>query len=116
MKRWWLSFCDPNRPEGQRFLGVSIVLASNFIAALKVAHALGVNPGGAVQGFEMLDPVKIDRKWMERLLTRAECEALDAELEALGTEAPDDLHVHVAHAGCQASAGAASRGDEPHGL
>jgi hypothetical protein len=27
---WWLSFVDPRKPKGQRFLGVAIVMASSF--------------------------------------------------------------------------------------
>jgi hypothetical protein len=76
---WWLSFCDPDRPEGQQFLGVVIVdvdewdkalgeigataiRASHglppltdapdqwFAAAVSKTHRLHVNPGGEAKG------------------------------------------------------------------
>ena len=55
---WWLSFVDPSRsapmeeqvPGGGGFLGVVVVEAPSFIAAVGKAHRLGINPGGEVQG------------------------------------------------------------------
>jgi hypothetical protein len=47
---WWLSFVDPEKPDGQRFLGVAIVEGSGVASASIKAHELGVNPGGAVKG------------------------------------------------------------------
>lgn len=43
--RWWLSFAT----EGQ-CLGVVIVLAPDFEAAIARTHLLGINPGGEVAG------------------------------------------------------------------
>lgn len=56
--RWWLSFCDPDKPEGERFLGAAIINVENdvedddlgFLAAVHRAHRLGLNPGGEVAG------------------------------------------------------------------
>lgn len=45
MTRWWISFCDPRRPCGDQFLGLCIVQAVDEVSALKVAWALGINPG-----------------------------------------------------------------------
>lgn len=50
---WWLSFVDPDRPEGQRFLGVVIVQALGFGDAINVSFAKGLNPGGEIQGFQI---------------------------------------------------------------
>lgn len=50
---WWLSFVDPGRPEGDRFLGVAIVPGGNVIQASQFAWTLGINPGGQVAGFPL---------------------------------------------------------------
>jgi hypothetical protein len=46
--RWWLSFADPDRPAGEQSLGVCIVQAVDVVSAVKVSHALKINPGGQV--------------------------------------------------------------------
>ncbi len=79
---WWLSFCDTRRPEGSQFLGASIVEGGDNIGeAITLAHLLGCNPGGEVQGFPVPDvaAARVSGKWRHRLLTRAECEAFDTE-------------------------------------
>jgi len=72
---YWLSFADPRRPEGKQFLGVAIVRATQAIEAVKVSHALGINPGGEVR----LHPVvyepgtlPVPEEYIERLLDRGE--------------------------------------------
>lgn len=50
MSLWWLSFVDGSRPEGDRFVGVCVVEADEFIDAIRLSHELGCNPGGAVRG------------------------------------------------------------------
>lgn len=50
MRLWWLSFADGTKPTGEQFLGVAIVEALGFIEAVRVAHLLGINPGGEVRG------------------------------------------------------------------
>lgn len=60
MTRWWLSFADPDRPTGQQFLGACIVRAVDEISAVKVAHALGINPGGEVRFMDLV-PEKVAR-------------------------------------------------------
>lgn len=49
----WLSFVDPNKPEGERFLGVAIVPGGNIVQCASNAHDLGINPGGQVAGFPL---------------------------------------------------------------
>jgi hypothetical protein len=73
---FWLSFADPGRPKGTQFLGVAIVNADDFLAAVRKAHALGINPGGEVQGFET--PLLPAAKYLDRLLTKEEAEKADA--------------------------------------
>jgi hypothetical protein len=84
---WWLSFADPSRPKGTQFLGVAIVRVDSsgegdgFFHAVRTAHALGINPGGQVQGHFIPPDIAplVDAKWVERLLTREECEQFDRE-------------------------------------
>lgn len=79
---FWLSFVDDERPAGQQFLGACLVPASEIVEAVKVAHALGCNPGGEVVGH----PVPADRvrfvraTWVGRLLNRAECQEVGDEV------------------------------------
>ena len=82
VKTWWLSFCDATRPKGSRFLGACIVAGNDLRDALQAAWAAGCNPGGEVQGqqIEPEDDALVDAKWRCRLLSRAECDAMDREL------------------------------------
>jgi hypothetical protein len=47
---WWLSFCDPDLPEGSQFLGGIFTKARGFVSAIQKTHDLGINPGGEVKG------------------------------------------------------------------
>jgi hypothetical protein len=71
---WWLSFVDPDRPEGDRFLGVVIVEARGPTTATQRAHDLGINPGGEVAIVPLPGPPRPEDR--ERLLTRAEVQAI----------------------------------------
>lgn len=76
---YWLSFADPARPTGQQFLGVAIVRARLPLEAVKVSHALGINPGGEVQMMPVVyEPgiLPIPDEYLERLLDRATIEEL----------------------------------------
>ena len=73
---WWLSFCDPDKPSGQQFLGCSIVQARGFLGAVFTARQKGCNPGGEVKGSSLPNGLKIDG-WTNRLLTREECDEFD---------------------------------------
>lgn len=99
----WLSFLDPDRPEGDRILGVTVVdvtedqataaaltLAAFFpkagrgaawiAAAIQQAHQTGSNPGGEVATVDLTDvtaPEKLAQIPRNRLLTRPELERLE---------------------------------------
>lgn len=86
---WWLDFFDANNegdgadkgPKGQpAILGYAVVKAPNMYAAVKVAHEKGCNPGGMVQMSEIDSEINVPKEWTNRLLTRAECRALNALL------------------------------------
>ena len=53
LKTFWLSFCDTDLPEGQKFLGCVITRACTIVMALEKAHILGINPGGEVGFIEV---------------------------------------------------------------
>ena len=53
MKFYYLSFSD-----GEDFLGAAIVSAFSSEGAVEVSHSLGINPGGQVQGHEVVGPSK----------------------------------------------------------
>ncbi len=46
---FWLSFCDPDKPQGSQFLGACIVRAEGPANALAESHRAKCNPGGEVQ-------------------------------------------------------------------
>ncbi len=56
-----------------------MVQAHDMIGAVKVAHALGINPGGEVKGIECPANVEpfIPPEYRERLLSRDECLEFD---------------------------------------
>lgn len=72
--RWWyLSFADG------KFLGGVILEAHGFTSAIQKSHDLGINPGGGVEGFEIIEG-KIDlvpEDMRNRLLSRPEVDALE---------------------------------------
>lgn len=76
---WWLSFVDAEKPEGERFLGVAIVQARGIGHAVTEAYRLGINPGGEVVGLEIDAEHVPAEEYRERLLTKAEAEALVGE-------------------------------------
>ena len=94
VKTFWLSFVDPDRPAGQRFLGASVVdvddeeVAAIFdevrrrfpkalkgsewlAAATRKAWSWGCNPGGEV-AFAELPPEACEDVPRNRMLTRDE--------------------------------------------
>lgn len=74
---WWLSFVDPELPQGSRFLGACIVEAATPVGAVLAAHAHGCNPGGEIL---TAGPFPLDAyapAWRNRLLSRDETLALN---------------------------------------
>jgi hypothetical protein len=72
MSLWWLSFADWRGP-----LGATIVRAHSFPEAVRVAHLLGVNPGGQVCGAEVpADLATMFEGYTERALSREDLERL----------------------------------------
>ena len=71
MAVYWMSFSDPERPVGSKFLGVVIIEAETEEAALAQASVAGVNPGGEATFEEMSEPLP-PREWFNRLLSGKE--------------------------------------------
>ncbi len=70
--QWWMSFCDPERQDGQQFLGVCIIEAPDLIQAMQKAWALGINPGGEIKALQVSG---VSAEYLDKLLSRAEIEA-----------------------------------------
>jgi pseudouridine-5'-phosphate glycosidase len=81
MTLFWLSFADENRKPGKQLLGVVIVRGTDFQDAVEQAWLLGCNPGGQVVGLPVPGTLTIDKRYIERLLTRQEAEVVDAEMK-----------------------------------
>lgn len=100
-KRFWLSFTDSDKPKGEQFLGVCIVEVTEddaadalaviktrpswrhaqpgaewLGAALRVAHQMGCNPGGAVGSLDITDEPHFTLAPVNRLLSRRDLFAL----------------------------------------
>lgn len=91
---WWLSFVDPDRPEGDRFVGACIVQGDDDLIGGRLAGTdpvssawrLGINPGGEVQLVRVPDG-KVDAvpiEYREVLLTREQVAELDQLLAPNG--------------------------------
>lgn len=80
---WWLSFCDPELPAGNRFLGACIVPGLDMVSAIQKAHSLGCNPGGEVSGMEILSPFhKHLVPFAGELMDREKCKFVESKLTA----------------------------------
>lgn len=75
---WYLSFVDPDLPEGQRWLGGCFVEASGVLSAAMVASARGCNPGGEVAGLGPMD-IPPREGYAYRLLNKEELEEANHE-------------------------------------
>ena len=75
---YWLSFADDDG-----FRGAVIIHATEFIEAVMQATLHNINPHGECQGLEIpaAAAATIPEHWKYRLLSRAECEAFDKEME-----------------------------------
>jgi hypothetical protein len=52
---WWLSFADLNKPEGEQFLGATILRGNSLVEVTKEAWRREINPGGEIKG-SMISP------------------------------------------------------------
>ena len=80
---YWLSFCDPEKPEGHAFLGVVIVQAIDFESAVQEAWVRGINPGGEVMGMPIPSKVHdLASGSSGRLIQKPEIDSLCAAMDA----------------------------------
>jgi hypothetical protein len=79
MSWWWMSFCDAARPKGERFLGGLLIEANDEFDLIARSHMLSLNPGGEIQFFRVPKEYeeRIEPSMTYRLLSRAECEAIE---------------------------------------
>jgi len=69
--QWWMSFCDPDKPTGQQFLGVLVIEAIGFMHAVQLSWTLGLNPGGEVIAGQVEG---VPSEYHNRLLSKQEIE------------------------------------------
>jgi hypothetical protein len=77
---WWMSFCNADKPKGERFLGGLIIKADSDLEAIKRSHFLELNPGGEVLFYKIPEQYheRIPMDWIEtRLISKKECEDLE---------------------------------------
>lgn len=72
---WWLSFVDPHKPEGERFLGVIITMAGGISEATQKLWDMGINPGGEVKAYPYPDDEEPPpEQYRNKLLSKAQLE------------------------------------------
>ncbi len=78
MTYYWLSFVDDTRPEGDRFVGGCIVVASSAAGAVMEARAQDCNPGGEVAIVEITPEYEhnVARYKLNHLYSKAEIQAM----------------------------------------
>lgn len=80
LRWWWMSFVDPDRPEGERFVGACIVRAPGPVTAVIEAHAQKCNPGGQVRSLPF--PPHVDAsEWANTLLSCEDVDRFDQWME-----------------------------------
>lgn len=85
----WLSFAHAGDPEvpgdTDRFLGVVVVEAADFLNAVKITHNLGVNPGGEVVGYpieeQFLEAIPVEDR--NRVLNKSDCDRINEALQKI---------------------------------
>lgn len=78
MKTFYMSFSDPELPEGHRWLGACLVKAEDHEDATKKAWKAGCNPGGEILFVEPEREPNI--KWYYRLLDKDQLMEMGAEI------------------------------------
>lgn len=78
---YWLSFADAGRPKGEQFLGVLVIQAPSFEAAVWRSHRDQLNPGGECRGDALPADLVPDEDYRARLLDKAEASELAAALD-----------------------------------
>jgi len=72
---YWLSFVDPDRPKGSKFLGAVIAPFDDFAEALAWTRMNHINPGGECKGiqFERSQLPNMTDDMIGRLLSKEFC-------------------------------------------
>lgn len=92
MTVYWLSFADPQRPKGERFLGAAVVEADTFAEAIKRSWSHGCNPGGEIQGTPLPARETMSDRQLELLAATPFHTLLSKdEIVGLGIVRPDQI-------------------------
>lgn len=92
MALWYLSFADPERPEGTQFLGAVMTFQADFEAAVRWTRKRGINPGGEVAAWELRDGAPFLEQYLDRLLSKNDLQEMaralgqDDTLSQLGSD------------------------------
>lgn len=76
IKLCYISFVDPERPVGNKFLGGIFTMAHGITDAIQKTHALGINPGGEVLFTVAQDSFVLDPKYLDQLLSKEVVQSL----------------------------------------
>lgn len=80
MKTYYMSFVDPDLPEGHRWLGACLVKAEDHADATRKSWIAGCNPGGEIL---FVEPEREpNMKWFYRLLNKDHLMEMGAEVVA----------------------------------
>lgn len=74
---YWLSYCDFDLLDNERFLGGIIVEADSLEQAKTVAVSKEVNPGGQIFSGEIPDNIDIPEEYRNVFLSHADIKQLE---------------------------------------
>lgn len=83
LEQWWLSFCDPNLPEGTQFLGAVCIDARGVADATHRVNMMGLNLGGEIMFVKIPDGKRVREDYCNRVLNKEEAynaPAVDVEM------------------------------------
>lgn len=66
---YWLSIINPDKRQGEQFVGVIITISKGFMHSLIKINNLGINPGGDIRGYK-IDKSNIDSEDFDKLLSQ----------------------------------------------
>ena len=84
LSQWWLSFCDPDLPEGSQFLGAVCIDAHGLADATHRVTVAGLNPGGEIMAVQIPEGRRVADSHCNRILDKQEALNAPREKEITG--------------------------------